>query len=371
MILSDQPLDNLSNLQRIHYFDAMRAFAVMLGIVLHSAAGYMVYPVPQWPNFSGGNIIFDYTTWIIHMFRVPLFFFIAGFFAYQLWHRVASWEFLKNRFKRILIPFLICGFVFNLPKLLTAIFLHHLNSVHDFFSVYSDLGYTWFLEYLLIFYLVFVATIFLLNQNKINLTVRKLLLTKWHLIIFLIVPYILLNHYHVHNIPIMLSIIPSGILLLFYGSYFFLGVVLAKNHDLLEHYFKWHRSYFVLGTLAVILNVVLQTPGKNVYAPLLLLSFGIASFALFYLFVLVCMRFYSQPNKVIRYIAQASYWIYLIQVYLILDLQSALRGYNIFTQFGVITITTLLLSLFTYELFFRFRRKSTGQLKQHTVPLKY
>ena len=108
---------------RIYPLDAARAIAAVMGVVLHSALGFIKTPIPQWPRFcKDGSIVFDLLICAIHMVRMPIFFFLAGFFAYQLVAKTNCWIFIKNRFKRIAIPFIIFMAILHLRDVLINLY---------------------------------------------------------------------------------------------------------------------------------------------------------------------------------------------------------------------------------------------------------
>lgn len=88
---------------RLHALDAIRAIALLSGIVLHSALSYAPGMDPQlWPFKDGQQgIAMSFTIFLIHIFRIPVFFLLAGFFAYTLFHRYVTQEFLRNQAMRI------------------------------------------------------------------------------------------------------------------------------------------------------------------------------------------------------------------------------------------------------------------------------
>jgi glucan biosynthesis protein C len=93
--------------QREHHWDALRAFLMLLGIPYHTAIAYR--PAQQWiVRADEGDSIFTYLTEVIHLFRMPAFFLIAGYFAGMLLTRRAPKAWLQGRFQRLGIPFLIC-----------------------------------------------------------------------------------------------------------------------------------------------------------------------------------------------------------------------------------------------------------------------
>ena len=94
---------------RLHALDAVRAFALLAGIVLHATISFLpilsdmlglemdrsVSPIPQAIYY------------VIHIFRMATFYFIAGFFAHMVFHRKGFRAFFLDRAKRILVPLLV------------------------------------------------------------------------------------------------------------------------------------------------------------------------------------------------------------------------------------------------------------------------
>ncbi|MFT3966445.1 MAG: acyltransferase family protein [Sphingobium sp.] len=91
--------------RREHYWDAARAFLMILGIPYHVALAFR--PVGQdWIIYSpDGQGIFTYLAEFIHLFRMPAFFVIAGYFAALLLSRRAPGHWLQGRLTRLGVPF--------------------------------------------------------------------------------------------------------------------------------------------------------------------------------------------------------------------------------------------------------------------------
>lgn len=87
---------------RRHDLDALRSFAMLLGIALHAALAYI----------RGGWVVSDERTSAglgvlvnaVHGFRMPLFFLLSGFFSAMLWRRRGLAPFLSQRVRRIVLP---------------------------------------------------------------------------------------------------------------------------------------------------------------------------------------------------------------------------------------------------------------------------
>jgi peptidoglycan/LPS O-acetylase OafA/YrhL len=108
--------------ERLESLDALRAGAMLLGVVLHAAIAYMPTRMPQllWAvHDPAASPAFDYIFWWIHGFRLPLFFLLAGFFAAMMCQSRGSKEYLSNRTRRVLVP-LLCACVVVLPATYTV-----------------------------------------------------------------------------------------------------------------------------------------------------------------------------------------------------------------------------------------------------------
>lgn len=105
--------DCLVTLRR-HDLDALRAFVMFLGIVLHSALSFTGFP---WlVEDRSSNPVFQLLFCAIHGFRMPLFFLLSGLFTMMLWRRRGVVALLKQRTLRIFIPFIL-GLVTLIPAL--------------------------------------------------------------------------------------------------------------------------------------------------------------------------------------------------------------------------------------------------------------
>ena len=94
--------------ERINSLDSLRAVMMILGIVLHSTEIYLVQPNAPFPKDPNATSIFlDYLEYMIHMFRMPIFFLIAGFFGAFLFYERTPIEMIKNRISRIVFPFMV------------------------------------------------------------------------------------------------------------------------------------------------------------------------------------------------------------------------------------------------------------------------
>lgn len=91
---------------RRHDLDALRAAAMILGIVYHAALSLAA----GFPWFiqdpSANRSLYIFQSWV-HGFRMPLFFIVSGFFTAMLWRKRGALALLSHRFRRVLLPCLV------------------------------------------------------------------------------------------------------------------------------------------------------------------------------------------------------------------------------------------------------------------------
>ena len=145
------------NKQRIHSLDALRGIMMILGIVLHSSETYNIGSESLWlkdPN--AGHIFFNYLSEILHIFRMPVFFVIGGFFGAMLFYNKGPRFMITHRVKRIVIPFIV--FLFLLHPLIymamsytSQVFGVSSTAERNTFSFFPHITYhLWFLYYFIL-----------------------------------------------------------------------------------------------------------------------------------------------------------------------------------------------------------------------------
>ncbi|HCN76009.1 MAG TPA: hypothetical protein DIT13_02295 [Verrucomicrobiales bacterium] len=97
---------------RRHDLDALRAFAMLLGIALHAALSFTGGPWMVQDTRTSG--LFHLMVGAVHGFRMPLFFLLSGFFTAMLWRKRGLRALLAHRFKRVFLP-LVLGSVTIVP----------------------------------------------------------------------------------------------------------------------------------------------------------------------------------------------------------------------------------------------------------------
>src|SRR5258706_2777142 len=107
----------MSDDRRYYGLDALRGGMMLLGIVLHSATFYLAAPPPHVPipTDPHTSLVMDAIFDLIHSFRMPTFFVLAGFFTALLVEKRGVAGAYRNRLARVAAPF--AAGLFSIPPL--------------------------------------------------------------------------------------------------------------------------------------------------------------------------------------------------------------------------------------------------------------
>ena len=93
--------------QRRSDLDALRSFAMLLGIALHASLSFFAFP---WPvHDTRRSDLLPLFQVAIHGFRMPLFFLLSGYFTMLVYRRRGLKSLLEQRFTRIFLPLVIAA----------------------------------------------------------------------------------------------------------------------------------------------------------------------------------------------------------------------------------------------------------------------
>ncbi len=91
--------------ERLHGLDAVRAGALLLGLVVHASMSLLPGAQLFWPvHDSRPAAALGLAFYVPHMFRMLLFFLLAGFFGRMLLQRRGLAGFVRDRLRRIALP---------------------------------------------------------------------------------------------------------------------------------------------------------------------------------------------------------------------------------------------------------------------------
>ena len=329
--------------ERYHGLDGLRAIMMLLGLLLHAMVSYMDAP----PGGEGWtfrdpstHVIWTYLLFFIHIFRMPIFFIMAGFFAALLYQRRGTKRMVVNRFTRILVPFVV-GWLILLPVTLagfTFAFTAKAESLGEAWQAVVDAGFIgyykdstihlWFLYYLLLFYVAALAALPIIRYVPQTWCARGLRIFGWVITsrlraVWLSIPTvaILIRMGNGGLLQTSVSFIPNKYTFVGYAIFFGFGCLLYQRRDLLSTFNRGAWLRVVLALLLTPINLWAFTNSVTGDGPPNLMMVWITAasgamivwlltFGLIGLF----MRYLNRPIPTVRYIVDASYWLYLIHL---------------------------------------------------------
>ena len=345
----------MSTPERFHALDAARAVALLLGIALHATMSFFL-GIPA--QDSSQSTTLAVTFYVIHVFRMSLFYLIAGFFAHLVFHRRGARAFVKDRAKRILVPMTV-GWGILAPPTIAAVVWGLSRTLGDGPPAGADpanaaavaptgfpLTHLWFLYYLCIFYVLALA----LRAGFVALLDRS---GAWRTRLDAVVSAGLANHLA----PLLLAAPTFAVLyldaawpvwfgihtpdtglapqlpaLVAFGTAFALGWVLHRQTALLGVFERQWRTNLALGVALTAACLAIVGPTPDLAAPAaidggaamrLLYTASYALSIWYWTFGLLgaAVRFCAGASAVRRYLADASYWLYLVHLPIVFALQ--------------------------------------------------
>jgi peptidoglycan/LPS O-acetylase OafA/YrhL len=336
--------------ERLHGLDAVRGYALMLGVVFHATMsflpGHQVWVVQDTHTTPVLSVLF----FVSHIFRMTTFFLIAGFFAHMTFHKRGARSFILDRAKRIALPLVVFW-----PILITTIALGAGYAVYQATGVFPTkpppsppapplsfpLTHLWFLYVLLGLYAVTLSVRgvvarfdrsggFRAGVDRAVAAVARSSLAPVALAApAAIALYLSPTWLAWFGIPTPdMNLIPNAPAAVEFFTAFAFGWLAHRQPGLIE---AWRRRWplnlaaavalttFCLVRLGLSPVVVPQPPGLDKLALAAAYALGIWTWT--FAVIGLALRFLSNHSPARRYIADSSYWIYLIHLPIVIFLQ--------------------------------------------------
>lgn len=373
---------------RLHDLDGVRAFALLLGVAFHAGLSFL-------PFFIGWAVMDVSTSPVVgallltaHAFRMPLFFLIAGYFSRMSFHRRGPAAFVGSRVLRLGVPF-IAGW-FLLRPLLVSGWIMGAQSMRGEVDVlaglrlgFAELGklpeglfvgtHLWFLYYLLLIsataIILRTIVVSLLPSVGYKLTtladagIRRAANSRlpW----LLVIPTTALCLHAMDGWGIATpdrSLRPIFSVSTFYALFFLSGWLLHR-HDELRHTFTRVTparvgTVLIAGCVTVLLSAFESQPDHphiDVLRAVFCISYATLTWSMIGLTMGIFRQCCRQANRLVRYLADAAYWIYLVHLPIVVWLQVALAEWPLHwsVKLTVIFAVTTLASILVYDLAIR------------------
>ncbi len=340
---------------RLHALDAVRASALILGVALHGAQPFisgLPWMVREAPSTGLTAVWFT-----IHMFRMPLFFLIGGFFGRMVLERRGVGGFIRDRSRRILVPLLV-----GVPTIMLITGLAYVAGgwvvgadarglaapppgAHHSLLDSINLMHLWFLYYLILFYISAIVA----RRVFTVVGVRAPSLSPWldryvgvlvrsgggPLVLALPAAawYFSLRGWSPWGgLPAPFSLQPDVGAVLAYGCFFTFGWLLNRQQSFLA---SLEQRWIVHGFVALSAWVICRAlAGSTPHWGPILCGLPLAAYTICYVagawsgsfaIIGIALRFLPDLSPVRRYLADASYWIYLLHIAALLFFEQILH----------------------------------------------
>lgn len=385
--ISPSPVPPPPASSRLDYLDATRAFALLLGIVFHASLSFM-------PTFIGWAVQDVSTSPLIgmfftvsHTFRMETFFLLAGFLGHVTFHRKGAGAFVRSRYFRIVVPFVV-GWPILRPLLVSG-WIMGAASLRGDYSFWAGLRggfqsmgnlragiftgtHLWFL-----YYLALVTGLTLVLRGLARSTGARYAgmlrcadtLVSWLARSPLALPVLLVPtavalwfmRYWGMDTPDQ-GMMPEIPVLAVYGGFFIFGWLLGRQRGLLAPLARLTPLRWILAAAGIAaiqylgrFQFELSEPHYNALRAAYALGYALTMWTLVLLTIGVFQRFCAQPRPAVRYLADSSYWLYLVHLPIVIWLQVAVAAAPVHWSLKLagITTVTLAVALLSYDLLVR------------------
>ena len=369
--------------ERLHGLDAVRGVALLLGLVVHASMSWLPGAQYFWlTHDASSSTLAGLVFYVPHMFRMLLFFLIAGFFARMACERRGVKAFVRDRTRRIALP--LASAWFPILMLIVAVAAWNAWLVNNgrmppapetppLSPSQFPLTHLWFLYVLLLCYAGALAVRATLGRSALAMRigdagVRVLAAPIGPMLLALALGAALFLHpdwYAWFGIPTPdQSLYPSVAACVAFGSAFGFGWLLQRQQGLLQRWsvrWPWHVSIAVLATIGCLLHVGLAPnlapAARDVTGFAYAMAYAIAGWSWTFALVGLGLRFWSGHSPVRRYLADASYWIYIVHLPVVIALQVVMSRvqWPWFAEFVLVLAVSMALLLASYDLLVRNR----------------
>jgi peptidoglycan/LPS O-acetylase OafA/YrhL len=362
----------------------LRAGALLIGVALHATLTFLPN-VQLWILRDQPSTTLAMVFFIVHIFRMPVFFLIAGFFARFLYERRGPRGFIRDRAVRIAAPFFVFFPLVGAATAACAIWA--VRSTGQQFGVAGQarpeislstfpLGHLWFLYVLILLYaatLLTRAVVGLLDRDgrwRAGSVDRAMqLLTagpwaSWVLAAPLAAAFVLSESWRgwLGIEPPAFGFVPNNGALAGFGAAFAFGWLLHRQQSLFSALQRWWVVQIMTAvpltafcSLEVGVTPSLDFTPRDTAGIVYAVCYALAVWTWTLGLTGAALRYLNAERPVIRYLADASYWIYIIHLPVLAIFQVGLYWLPVppLIKYPLILTAAVAILLLSYELLVR------------------
>jgi peptidoglycan/LPS O-acetylase OafA/YrhL len=363
---------------RYYGLDALRACMMLLGILFHLSMPYTGVPFRGHYVTAERSLILDLVL-LFHLFRMPTFFLLSGFFSALLYERRGFRNFLLGRAKRVGLIWIVALAVLSGPMAVIGIYNHFASQGGAAWqATWAALAswnfqsnwlpnpplHLWFLEYLMCYCILAAMTTGLFEGflPRVDRVTEAVLSSKFRIVALALPTSATLFFMPFAVVPYPAGLVPWFGVFVTYGWFYAAGWLIFRRRDLLNP--KPGRTAVELTGLLIFLVVsviLVQRRAKVGVAtsaiPLdmaIALNTALMVWAIVFLLITAFSRI--RPDPRLPYLADASYWLYLAHYPPAVLMPALLRSWQVSPVVKVVFSCALIcaVELLIYNNFIRY-----------------
>lgn len=359
---------------RRYDIDALRVFAVILLIIFHTAMIFSMYTgyFIQNADLSVEMLIFIF---IINIFHMPLFFFLAGMSTFYSLNFRSGANYLKERVRRIFIP-LIFGILIVIPPIVYFERLAWWNATRwhaenfngtfiDFYPHFFEIGtidyyHLWFIAYLFIFSLVALQLFLKLKSDEGKQKIYSIAerYGKGKKIFLFALPLIIFNVSLRWIFPGELKFFIDDLANVFsYLTIFIFGFLIVSDSRFENSIDRNKKVALILAIITSFLVIIFLGPGYDPFGnpigyAIYWTSFSFSGWCWLIAIYGYGKKYLTKPNSLINHLSEIALPIYIIHLTVIIVIAFYVLQWeaSIVVKFSIISISSLFITILLCEL---------------------
>ena len=346
---------------RIYWLDNLRTFMIFLVVLIHAALVYeknsigalwWIVSDPSTSDLPGIMFL------ILNIFVIAAIFFISGFFTPLSLKNKTAWGFLKSKFRRLMIPWIVA--VLTLIPLYKVIFLYSRNLPQESWMTYFHWNSIWSQNWLWFLPVLFMLDVLYLCISRLHINLARITFKMAVLAVFLVcfMYSFLMDYFNLHGWTKSVLIDFQNERILIYFMVFLLG---AHCHKLKIFASEWkskkldtviHSTGWIPINLYIFLLIYsLVKPVDYLISEIadklvLRLNFTLSLAYLLYAMITTFRKYMNKKLMIMMELNKNSYGVYIIHVIIMGSIASSMLSAAIpsLIKFLLLTVSTFVMS---------------------------
>ena len=356
-------------MNRRHDIDWLRVIAIILVLYFHVA---MIFTA-EWDfhikNAETSYLWLEFNFWLSR-FRMPLLFFISGYGTFLALRRRSNWQYIKERYLRLMIPLIFSMFVIVPPQ----IYFERITDDPELYSSFLDFypqtfnfvpypagdfswHHMWFVIYLFFYSLIGLPLFLLLKKENVVLRIERFFAEGGFVrLLVLLIPTFIVYMTITVGQGRTNDLINDWAFHPYWFSFFLVGFVAGLSPSIWGKIGEHARTFLGLALLTIVLLNFFRwnrlEDGMNVTQFYLYRTLRPINVWMWILMAVgMAHRYLNKPSKILNYMNQAIYPFYIIHQTVIIAI-----GYyviqveeSIFAKYLFVSTLSLVFTLGLYE----------------------